>query len=163
MARASCLLQALQVAMGSYDINILTCTLCGAREINWNAEGNTGSTGYTCTRCLDLHRLGKHRATFFALHQQIHKALPQACATDIYDFIHPVDYNQWKKLNWHNYTQRRSTIKHFLAGAPWTNNWIHDLHRKLQRQSRRELLWKGKAYRTSSWNTHTDLYGEYLI
>ena len=171
-----------QTAMSSFDINISTCTRCKTSEINWSTgpacigcldlidtcmvPDNTGSTGYTCTRCLDLDRLVKHRATSFALYQQFHKVLPQTCVTDIYEFTYPGSYNQWKKLNWYHYTQRRSTIKFFLAGAPWTHNWIHDLNRKLQRQGRRDLLWRGKAYHTSSWNMYTDLYFvfcDYLI
>ena len=144
--------------MGFYDISILICTLCGVPEINWNPTSNFGSAGYICSKCLDLHCHERHRVIFFALHRQIYKALPQVCAIHIYDFIHPVNHSQLKKLNWHNYTQRRLTMQLFLGGAPCSNNYIHDLHQQLQQQSRRELFWKGKRYRTSSWNTHTDLY-----
>ena len=166
MVRTLYLFRFLQAAMTSYDINIRTCTRCRTSEIRWYAKDNTRSADYICTRRLDLHRITKHRAAFLTLHRQIHKVLPQVCAYNIYDFIHPVDHSQWRKLNRHNYSQRSSTIRLFLAGAPWTNNWIHDLHRKLQRQSRRDLLWRGKVYRTSSWDSHTDLYVvlcEYLI
>ena len=157
-ARARHLFQSLQAAMTSYDINIRKCASCSTREIRWYAKDNTGSADYTCTRCLDLLRINKHRTAFLTLHRQIHKVLPQVCTYNIYDFIHPVNYSQWREFNRHNYSQRSSTIRLFLAGAPWTNNWIHDLHRKLQRQSRRDLLWRGKVYRTSSWDSHTDVY-----
>ena len=169
-------------AMSFYDINISSCIRCKTREVNWSsgsmsigcmdrhgtrmAPANIGSTGYTCTRCLDLDRLGKRRATFLTLYQKLHKALPQTCLTNIYAFTYPGCYNQWKKLNWYNYMQRRATSKFFLAGAPWTNNWLHDLHRKLQRQGSRAFLCKGKVYRTSTWNIYTDLYSvicDYLI
>ena len=155
-------------AMSLYDINISSCTRCRTREVNWSS--GLVSIGrlveYTCTSCLDSDRLGTHRAAFLTLYQKLHKALPQTCLANIYAFTYPGCYNQWKKLNWYNYMQRRATLKFFLAGAPWTNNWLHDLHRKLQRQGNRTCLWKGKVYRTSTWNIYTDLYSvicDYLI
>ena len=148
-------------AMSLYDINISSCTRCRTREVNWSS--GLVSIGrlveYTCTSCLDSDRLGTHRAAFLTLYQKLHKALPQTCLTNIYAFTYPGVYNQWEKLNWYNYMQRRATLKFFLAGAPWTNNWLHDLHRKLQRQGNR------RYYRTYIGN-YTDLYSaicDYLI
>ena len=92
---------------------------------------------YTCTRCLDSNRLRAHRAAFLTTYQKRFKVLPQTCLANIYAVTHPGCHNQWKKLNRYNYKQRRTTLKFFLAGAPWTNNWIHNLHRKLQRQGHR--------------------------
>ena len=143
--------------MGSYDISILACTLCGVPEINWNPTSNFGSAGYICSKCLELQCHERRRAIFLTLYRQIYKALPQVCATYIYDFIHPTNHSQWKILNRHNYTQRRLTMQFFLGGAPCSNNYIHDLHQQLQQQSTCELFWKGKRYRTSSWGIHTDL------
>ena len=53
-------------AMSLYDINISSCMRCRTTDVNWSS--GLMSIGrlleYTCTRCLDLDRLGKHRAAF---------------------------------------------------------------------------------------------------
>ena len=145
--------------MTTYDLNIRKCASCSTKEIRWLYKDNTETADYICTRCLDLLCRNKHRNAFLTMHRQTFKALPQMCKHNIYDFIHPVNHSQWREFNRHNYSQRSSTIRLFLAGAPWTLNWIHDLHRKLQRQSRRDIMWRGKVYRTSSWDSYTDIYG----
>ena len=98
VARATYLSKVLCVAMESYDISILACTLCGVLEINWNRTSNFGSAGYVCSKCLDLHCHERHRAIFLTLYRQIYKALPQVCTTYIYNFIHPTNHSQWKYL-----------------------------------------------------------------
>jgi hypothetical protein len=146
------------VTMGSYDVTISACTLCTTTEFDWGPTGNSDSAGYICSKCLDLQRHVKHRDAIHTLHRQLHKALPQLCVSYIYDFVFPTSHSQWRRLNRHNYMQRTRTLQFFFGGAPWSNNCIYDLHKQLQQQSTEGLLWKGKRYYTSSWDTHTDVY-----
>ena len=148
-------------AMSIYDISISFCIRCRTKDINLSSGlvhiGRLPE--YTCTRCLDSNRLRAHRAAFLTTYQKRFKVLPQTCLANIYAFTHPGCHNQWKKLNRYNYKQRRKTLKFFLAGAPWTNNWIHNLHRKLQRQRHR-------GHHQNSVGNHIDLYlviCDYLI
>ena len=152
MERARC------ATMGSYDVNISACILCTTTEFDWGPTGNSDSAGYVCSKCLDLQSHERHRAIIHTLLRKLHKALPQRCASYIYDFVYPTNHSQWRRLNRRNYMQRTRTLQFFLGGAPCSNNYIHDLHQQLQQQRTVGLLWKGKRYCTSSWGTHTDLY-----
>ena len=57
-------------------------------EIKWNTTNNSDSADYICSKCLDLQCHERHRAIFLTLFRQLYKALPQLCATYIYDFIY---------------------------------------------------------------------------
>ena len=154
-------MHAMHTAMSIYDISISSCIRCRTNEINWSSGSlhNGHLPDYTCTRCLDSNGLRAHRALFLTTYRRRFKVLPQICLENIYAFTHPGCHNQWKKLNRYNYKQRRNTIKFFLAGAPWTNNWIHNLYRKLQRQRHR-------GHYQNLGGDHIDLYSricDYLI
>ena len=133
-------LLAVHTAMSIYDISISSCTRCRTSEFNWSSGSllNGHLPDYTCTRCLDSDGLRRHRTRFLVTYRIRFMVLPQICMENIYAFTHPECHNQWKKLNRYNHKQRRNTMKFFLAGAPWTNNWIHNLYRKLRRQQYRD-------------------------
>ena len=146
--------------MGSqYRVEIAVCTLCNRSEFNWQPDADDfGIPAYNCTLCSDHARQERCLGSFNTLHRRLLHDLPLPFSIDLFGHIYPTTYKQWILLNKDNREQRVSTMRWILSGAPWTQNFIYDLHHKINEQIRKGYTWKGRRYYPTSWNDHSDLF-----
>ena len=126
---------------------------CSNKEFSWWPVFETVEEEwqeYTCTRCIDHNNNIEKIKWFVSLHTM---RIPP----EVFDYMYPENYKQLVILNKCQMSQRVENLRHLQLGAPHTQNAIYDLHRQLEVQIYSGLQCNGKAYRTTCWDSHTDL------
>ena len=132
--------------MGSYGIDIAVCIVCSRSEFDRRpSEDEADMPEYRCTKCIDQQHLVNRLNGFTSLHRQLFYELPPLFSKDLFAYAFPANYEQWKTFNRRNREQRLQTLRFFFCGAPWSRNYIYDLHQQLEMQVNRGYLWKDET------------------
>ena len=138
---------------------IEVCVHCNRTEIDWcPMEDEDDEPAYICTVCTDQQQVTGFRCSFVALQRNLLYGLPPHFPQELFDYVFPANYRQWLSLNRCKRAQRTQTLRFLFCGAPWTRNHIYDFHKRLQEQFDQGDLWKGQRFRTSCWNSRTDIF-----
>ena len=151
------------ISPGNYDINIVRCSYCNREEFDWRHDQHDYRDNvleYRCSGCSDQRRLDTRRYCFIMLFRHLNEALPHLFLAGLFDYAYPLQLN-----NIDTCKQRINTMHFVLNGKPWTSNWLYDLHKQLERQTKQGYRWKRKRYFTTHWDRQ-DLFSvvcSYLV
>ena len=144
---------------------IKVCVHCNRTEIDWRPmEDEDDEPAYICTVCTDQQRVTGFRRSFVALHRNLLYGLPPHFPQELFGYVFPANYKQLLSMNNCKRAQRTETLR-LLCGAPLTRNHIYDFYQRLQEQADQIHWWKGQRFRTSCWNSRTDIFtvlGDFL-
>ena len=129
--------------MGACDIDIAVCIVCSRSDFDWRpSEDEADMPEYRCTKCIDQQHVVRHLNGFTSLHRQLFYELPPLFSKDRFTYVYHANYEQCKTFNKRNREQRLQTLRFFFCGAPWSSNYMYDLHQQLGLQANRGYLWK---------------------
>ena len=135
--------------MGTQNTELIRCLSCHRMELDWRIHYEDD---YTCSKCEDLQRFESHRNSFLTLYHHLEGILPLPLSLPhLFDYLYPSNLRHK-----HTRIQRKRTLRLFLLGASYTDNYIYNLHTQLQEQMMRGHRWRGRLYYQKSWNDQTE-------
>ena len=135
--------------MGTQNTELIRCFSCHCMEFDWRIYYEDV---YTCSKCKDLERFESHRNSFLTLYHHLIGVLPLPLSLPhLFDYLYPSNLRHK-----HTHIQRKRTLRLFLLGASYTDNYIYNLHTQLQEQMKRGHRWTSRIYYQQCWNDQTD-------